>query len=50
MALQYLDALKTLGAGPATKFVIPMEFTQLMKPFGNYVDQGMNPDNPRPTV
>ena len=50
MALQYLDALKTLGAGPATKFVIPMEFTQLMKPFAGYVDQGMNPDTQRPTV
>ena len=50
MALQYLDALKTLGAGPATKFVIPMEFTQLMKPFGSYVDQGMSPDPERPAV
>src|SRR5439155_20066739 len=30
MALQYLDALKALGAGAATKFVIPMEFTQLL--------------------
>src|SRR5438034_2825170 len=50
MALQYLDALKALGAGAATKFVIPMEFTQLMKPFASYVDQGMNPDTQRPTV
>src|SRR3954471_23891381 len=28
MSLQYLDALKALGAGSATKFVIPLEFTQ----------------------
>ncbi len=33
MSLQYLEALKALGAGPATKFVFPMEFTQLLQPF-----------------
>jgi regulator of protease activity HflC (stomatin/prohibitin superfamily) len=48
MALQYLEALKALGAGSATKFVIPLEFTQLMKPFGSYVEQGMNADAQRP--
>ncbi len=32
MTLQYLDALKTLGASPSTKFVFPMEFTNLMRP------------------
>ncbi len=37
MALQYLDALKALGAGPATKFVIPFEFTRLLEPFLGYV-------------
>jgi regulator of protease activity HflC (stomatin/prohibitin superfamily) len=36
MSLQYLDALKALGAGPATKFVFPMEFTNLLKPFIAY--------------
>jgi regulator of protease activity HflC (stomatin/prohibitin superfamily) len=41
MALQYLDALKALGTGPATKFVIPMEFTQLMTPLGNMIKTGM---------
>lgn len=30
MSLQYLDTLKALGAGPATKFVLPMEFTSLL--------------------
>jgi regulator of protease activity HflC (stomatin/prohibitin superfamily) len=30
MRLQYLDALKALGQGPATKFVFPMEFTDLI--------------------
>ena len=32
MALQYLEALKALGASPSTKFVIPAEFTQLVEP------------------
>jgi regulator of protease activity HflC (stomatin/prohibitin superfamily) len=29
--LQYLDTLRTIGASPSTKFVIPMEVTSLMK-------------------
>lgn len=32
MSLQYLDALRALGSGPATKFVVPMEFTSLLRP------------------
>lgn len=30
MSLQYLDALKQLGASPSTKFVIPVELTNLL--------------------
>jgi len=30
MSLQYLEALKELGASPATKFVIPIEFSSLL--------------------
>jgi regulator of protease activity HflC (stomatin/prohibitin superfamily) len=41
MTLQYLDALKALGSGPATKFVIPLEFTQLVGPIGAMVQSGM---------
>lgn len=37
MTLQYLDALKTLGASSATKFVIPMEFTHLLDPFVDFL-------------
>jgi regulator of protease activity HflC (stomatin/prohibitin superfamily) len=44
MALQYLEALKALGASPATKFVIPTEFTRLLEPIQGYVSQGMAPD------
>jgi len=33
MTLQYFETLKALGASSATKFVFPMEFTNLIKPF-----------------
>jgi regulator of protease activity HflC (stomatin/prohibitin superfamily) len=41
MSLQYLEALKALGASPSTKFVIPTEFTRLAERIGSYVGQGM---------
>ena len=47
MALQYLEALKALGASPATKFVIPTEFTRLIEPFAGFVERGMGPASPR---
>ena len=37
MSLQYLEALKALGASPATKFVIPTELTNLLAPFTGLV-------------
>ncbi len=40
MSLQYLETLKALGAGPATKFVIPMEYTRLLEPFIGYLAPG----------
>jgi len=46
MALQYLEALKALGAGPATKFVIPVEFTRLIEPFGAFVGRSLAPEPP----
>ena len=33
MTLQYFEALKAMGAGASTKFIFPMEFTNLIKPF-----------------
>jgi regulator of protease activity HflC (stomatin/prohibitin superfamily) len=33
MVLQYLDALKALGASPGTKFIIPSELTAFAAPF-----------------
>jgi regulator of protease activity HflC (stomatin/prohibitin superfamily) len=44
MALQYLEALKALGASPATKFVIPTEFTRLLDPIAGFVGRGMGSD------
>jgi regulator of protease activity HflC (stomatin/prohibitin superfamily) len=32
MALQYLDALKELGAGSSTKWILPMELSELTRP------------------
>jgi regulator of protease activity HflC (stomatin/prohibitin superfamily) len=44
MTLQYLEALKALGASPSTKFVIPTEFTRLLEPIAGYVGRGMGPE------
>jgi regulator of protease activity HflC (stomatin/prohibitin superfamily) len=45
MALQYLEALKSLGNSPSTKFVIPTEFTRLVEPLTGYINKGMNPSS-----
>ncbi len=36
MVLQYLDTLKALGASPSTKYIFPMEFTNLVAPLREY--------------
>ncbi|CAN5140455.1 SPFH domain-containing protein [soil metagenome] len=41
MTLQYLEALKGLGAGPATKFVIPLEFVELANRISGYTQRGL---------
>jgi regulator of protease activity HflC (stomatin/prohibitin superfamily) len=40
MALQYLETLKALGAGAATKFIFPLEFTRLLGPLADMADKG----------
>jgi regulator of protease activity HflC (stomatin/prohibitin superfamily) len=35
LSLQYFDTLKQLGASESTKFIFPMEFTNLLRPFLN---------------
>lgn len=37
MALQYLEAMKALGASPATKFIFPMEFTGLLSKVQSWI-------------
>ncbi|MBM3949227.1 MAG: SPFH/Band 7/PHB domain protein [SAR202 cluster bacterium] len=33
LSLQYFETLKHMGASPATKFIFPMEFTNMLRPF-----------------
>ncbi|MEX0765533.1 MAG: SPFH domain-containing protein [bacterium] len=35
LTLQYLEALKVLGAGASTKFIFPLEFTKLLQPLAD---------------
>ena len=39
MALQYLDALKALGASPSTKYIFPMEFTSLLSKMRGFMQE-----------
>lgn len=47
ITLQYLDALKQLGASPSTKFVIPSEFTALAAPLAAMARGGGEGSAPR---
>ena len=55
MTLQYLEALKALGASPSTKFVIPLEFVELADRIANFTTRGFasaaaTPSAPAPAV
>jgi regulator of protease activity HflC (stomatin/prohibitin superfamily) len=39
MGLQYLDALKSLGASPSTKFVVPLELSNLLQGLAGYAGE-----------
>jgi regulator of protease activity HflC (stomatin/prohibitin superfamily) len=41
MTLQYMQALRDLGAGPATKFVIPVELVELANRLTSYTEKGL---------
>ncbi|MYD37078.1 MAG: SPFH/Band 7/PHB domain protein [Dehalococcoidia bacterium] len=43
LSLQYFETLKDLGSGSSTKFIFPMEFTSLLRPFTNLMPT--NDDN-----
>jgi regulator of protease activity HflC (stomatin/prohibitin superfamily) len=38
MALQYLEAFKALGASPSTKYIIPLEISQLADSFRGFLE------------
>jgi regulator of protease activity HflC (stomatin/prohibitin superfamily) len=43
MTLQYLEALKSLGASPSTKYVIPLEFVELATRISGYAEAALGP-------
>lgn len=45
MTLQVIDGLKALGAGPSTRFVIPMEFSRLLGQIETYLEGSMPSGN-----
>ncbi len=44
MGLQYLDALKAIGASPASKWILPLEVTGLIKSFANMGNKDSSTD------
>ena len=48
MTLQYLEALKSLGAGASTKFVFPLEFTSLLRPMIDHTERATSPEEIQP--
>lgn len=50
LTLQYLEALKQLGSGDATKFVIPMEFVSLLQPILAHAGQALRNEQAEPAA
>jgi regulator of protease activity HflC (stomatin/prohibitin superfamily) len=46
MSLQYLDALKQIGASPSTKFVVPMELSNLLSSVTGLTDRSFGNGGP----
>ncbi len=40
LSLQYLETLKDVGESPSTKWIFPMEFTSLIRPFASMLNRG----------
>ena len=45
MSLQYFDTLKSLGDSPSTKWIFPMEFTNMLSPFLGMAGGGQKQGN-----
>jgi len=41
LSLQYLETLKAMGQSPSTKYIFPMEFTNLLEPFVKNTKEAM---------
>ena len=50
MALQYLEAFKALGASPSTKYVLPLEITQLAESFRGFLAASNEPNGGPPAA
>ena len=50
MTLQYFEALKALGASPSTKWIIPGEFTSLLRPITESVTGMFAPAGEKPAT
>jgi regulator of protease activity HflC (stomatin/prohibitin superfamily) len=46
MALQYLEALKSIGASPSTKYILPMEVSELADSFRGFLEASTGPERP----
>lgn len=46
LSLQYLETLKSLGAGPASKFIFPMEFAGFLKPMAGAMERAAGAAEP----
>lgn len=44
IGLQYLEALKGLGDSPSTKLLLPLEFTNVLRPMIDLATQAVKPD------
>src|SRR4051794_21040611 len=52
MALQYLETLKAIGQSPSTKYIFPLEFTELADTFRGYLEESnvLGPGTTRPAA
>ena len=45
LTLQYMEALKEIGAGESTKFIFPLELTELIRPFSAAIARNIDKES-----
>ena len=45
LTLQYMEALKEIGAGDSTKFILPLELTELIRPFSAAIARNIDKES-----